>query len=148
MKILVSEPDLDLLQVKWQISKNTNWYAARMRSSPSQMHQQVMQRILGRRLTLKDTVDHIDRNKLNNRRENLRLVTRSENAMNSTARVTNKSGFKGVCWHAGQQQWVAAIMKDYTKLHIGYFDDPLEAAYMYDQWALALFGEIAYLNAA
>jgi hypothetical protein len=66
-------------------------------------------------------VDHINRNKLDNRKINLRIVTRSENVHNSKMHITNKSGTKGVYFHKGTRKWEAFIDKDgkrYRKLFI------------------------------
>lgn len=64
-------------------------------------------------------VDHINRNKLDNRKVNLRIVTRSENVHNSKIHVTNTSGIKGVYFHKATGKWEAFINKDgkiYRKL--------------------------------
>ena len=73
-------------------------------------------------------VDHIDRNPLNNVPKNLRLVTRSVNAANSGKQSNNTSGYKGVSWSKQNQKWRACIAKDSTFIHLGYFDDILDAA--------------------
>ena len=67
-------------------------------------------------------VDHIDGDGLNNRRSNLRWATHAENQRNSRRAVTNTSGFKGVHWHARDRRWLAQIMLDGRRLHLGYFD--------------------------
>lgn len=54
-------------------------------------------------------IDHIDRNRDNNAKANLRLATPSENAANTGLRATNKSGFKGVSWCATTEKWRATI---------------------------------------
>ena len=51
-------------------------------------------------------VDHIDRNKLNNRKLNLRTVTDHENGINQSKRKDNKSGIIGVCWWERDQNWL------------------------------------------
>lgn len=67
------------------------------------MHREIAKTPLG-----KDT-DHINRNRLDNRRLNLRIVTRSENNINSKIRRTNSSGFTGVSFHAQTGKWRAYI---------------------------------------
>jgi len=95
-------------------------------------------------------VDHIDRNRLNNRKENLRLATKSEQAANKTLTVLNTSGFKGVSFHNKSGKWRASIsVKFGTKsqhLHLGLFQNPIEAAAAYDRAALKHQGEFANLN--
>lgn len=75
-----------------------------------------------------DMVDHRDGDGLNNKWENLRLATKRENALNSKRSSANKSGLKGVSWHAGGKKWQAHCGPKY----IGLFDTPEQAhaAYM------------------
>jgi hypothetical protein len=55
------------------------------------------------------SVDHIDGNKLNNQKSNLRVATKSQNAMNSKIRNDNTSGHKGVNWSKVHHTWVARV---------------------------------------
>jgi hypothetical protein len=74
--------------------------------------------------------DHIDRNPLNNRRSNLRLVTKTENMRNRGTPKNNTSGVKGVCWHKGVSKWIAQIKLSGRITHLGYFsafDDAVAA---------------------
>ena len=67
----------------------------------------------------KEQVDHIDRNKLNNKLENLRWVNASENATNTGIFKNNKSGFKGICHKKnknGTEYWRCNIMKNHENL--------------------------------
>ena len=66
-------------------------------------------------------IDHIDRNPLNNRIENLRLATPSQNKSNVTKRKDNKSGYKGVCWNKRGKKWEAKITHNNKCKHLGYF---------------------------
>ncbi len=91
-------------------------------------------------------VDHKNGDKLDNRRENLRVCTRSQNIQNSRKHSDNKSGYKGVCWETGNNRWKAQICKDGKKMVIGYFTDKKSAALAYNAKALELFGEFASIN--
>lgn len=91
-------------------------------------------------------VDHKDRNKLNNRIENLRAATKSQNEANTGKRSTNTSGYKGVYWLKNANKWRAKIDCNKQQIHIGLFDDKNEAALAYNQKAMELFGEHACLN--
>ena len=71
--------------------------------------------------------DHINRDKTDNRRSNLRECTTAQNAMNSSLRRTNTSGVTGVSWHKGAGKWRARIMIDGKHMHIGYFSDKADA---------------------
>jgi hypothetical protein len=77
---------------------------------------------------LPKTIDHIDQNKSNNKIENLREVTTSENCHNQTKRKTNKSGYKGVSYHKASKKWAAQVCIQYKKTMIGLFPTP-ELAY-------------------
>jgi hypothetical protein len=91
-------------------------------------------------------VDHINRNKLDNRRSNLRFVSRSLNIINAGLRITNKSGFKGVWWNKDKKKWTAEIWRNYKKKHLGHFLDKEEAALAYNKAAKVYFGDFARLN--
>jgi hypothetical protein len=73
-------------------------------------------------------VDHIDRDTLNNRRCNLRVVTHSVNVHNQRLRPDNTSGYKGVSWVPHCRKYRARIQLDGKKVHLGMFDDPKEAS--------------------
>jgi len=91
-------------------------------------------------------IDHISGDRLDARRENLRLCTNAENTRNSGKRAgTATSPYKGV-HRLSDNLWRASIMVDYTKINLGNYADPEEAAYVYDQWALQLFGQYARTN--
>lgn len=67
-------------------------------------------------------IDHINRNKLDNRIENLREVTRSENILNTKISVRNKSGIKGVSWSKSKQKWLVQKTLNKERKTLGYFD--------------------------
>jgi hypothetical protein len=67
-----------------------------------------------------DFIDHIDGNPLNNRIENLRAATCSENMCNVGAKTNNKTGEKGVVWNALRQRWIAYCYVKGKKTYAGY----------------------------
>jgi hypothetical protein len=93
-------------------------------------------------------VDHVSRDTLDNRRCNLRLVTRSRNMQNSARRSDNSTGYKGVKQRRDGNwiKWQVQITIDGRRRHLGYFDDVIEAAQAYDTAAVKAFGEYARLN--
>lgn len=91
-------------------------------------------------------IDHIDGNRLNNQKYNLRVVSRSDNMKNKKIYKNNTSGYKGVSWHKYMQVWVARIGVSGKKVQLGCFRDPLEAARVYNNAAIKYFGEYARLN--
>ena len=71
--------------------------------------------------------DHIDMNSFNNRKCNLRLATKQENARNHKLMSNNTSGFTGVSWNKQKCKWEAKVF-DYGKsLHLGLFDNKEDA---------------------
>lgn len=91
-------------------------------------------------------IDHINGDPLDNRIENLRVVEHQQNLFNSPKPKNNTSGFKGVEYLKNRQKYRARIGINKKKLHLGYFDDPIEAAKAYDKAALKLYGKYARLN--
>jgi hypothetical protein len=86
--------------------------------------------------------DHINRNKLDNRRCNLRGCSSKQNMWNKGRRVDSKSGYKGVSWHKTSKMWQCYVGRQF----IGVFKDPQHAALAYDLWAKDVFGEYAVTN--
>ncbi len=84
-------------------------------------------------------VDHINGDGLDNRRENLRIVTRSQNLRNRKTFKNSKSGFKGVIFNPVNGKWKAII-------NLGTFDTSEEAAKAYDEAIKKLFGPLAKPN--
>lgn len=91
-------------------------------------------------------IDHRDLDKGNNRWDNLRAATNSQNGANRPVLSTNKSGFKGVCWRAREKKWCAQITHDRRVNHLGYFTKPEDAHAAYAQAAGKLHGEFARLG--
>jgi len=86
-------------------------------------------------------VDHINRNPLDNRRENLRIVTKQENSMNLSMSKRNKSGITGVCWHKGSGKWVARISYKYKHIFLGSFEKLEDARKAREDAEEEYFGE-------
>ena len=97
-------------------------------------------------VTQEQEIDHINGNKLDNRRKNLRLCTSSQNRVNCGLRVTNKTGYKGVVYHKTHKVFVANIWVDYKQLYVGCSKDPENAARKYDAAARKYYGEFAVTN--
>jgi hypothetical protein len=88
-------------------------------------------------------IDHINRDKTDNRWSNLRLADVSENQANSTAQKNNKSGRKGVSWDASNRKWRAQICVRGQQIILGRFDDIDLAADAYVEAAKRYFGDYA-----
>ena len=93
--------------------------------------------------SMADTIDHIDNNKKNNTRKNLRFAT---NGMNRI-KTRGSSQFKGVTWNKKCGKWQAQIKIHGGKnVYIGLFDDEHVAAHEYNKLAMLNFGEFACIN--
>ena len=94
----------------------------------------------------KREVDHINGNKLDNRRQNLRICTRRENNFNMPLQSSNKSGYKGVHQHKRDGKWEAMISVGGKRYWLGRFNTAEEAYAKYCEAAPRLHGEFANLG--
>lgn len=90
-------------------------------------------------------VDHISGDTLDNRRSNLRVCTRAQNAKNRCVSRTSRSGIKGVMLKPNGR-WRASIQANGVKHNLGTFETAKQAAEAYDRAANKLHGEFARLN--
>jgi hypothetical protein len=72
-------------------------------------------------------IDHIDRNRSNNKIENLREASRSCNLRNSTQQSQTSSGVKGLTWNKSRQKWKAQIVVHGASKYLGLYSDFTEA---------------------
>ena len=92
-------------------------------------------------------VDHIKHNRLDNRKNKLRLCTNAQNAYNSRKKQRKASSqYKGVSWCSHTKKWKSQLCYEGFNMYLGYFDSELAAARVYDNTAEELFGEFACLN--
>jgi uncharacterized Rmd1/YagE family protein len=94
----------------------------------------------------KKCVDHINGNGLDNRKSNLRLCERHENALNRVINYNNVSGYKGVSWFKVVKKWRAQIQYKKVVYHLGCFEKRIDAAKAYNEAAIKYHGEFANLN--
>ena len=104
------------------------------------MHREVMQAPEGYE------VDHINGDKLDNRKCNLRVVTHQRNMFNMTSHKDSTSPYKGVYWNKERKKWTTQIAINGKRKHIGHFENEEDAAEAYNQAAKKYFGEYAKLN--
>lgn len=88
-------------------------------------------------------VDHISSNGLDNRRENLRFCSSSENKYNTRLRSDNKSGHRGIYWEKQTRKWRAVIRARNTIIRLGRFTDLKDAISAHKEATLTYHGEFA-----
>lgn len=127
----------------------------RATSNPKQGYKQV--RVMGQKLpahrmiyllltgTLPALLDHANRIRTDNRIENLREASHSQNSVNSS-RVNRATGLRGVAFCKRRNRYYAQVTCNGLRQSWGYFETGLEAAEVYDQKAVELFGEFAVTN--
>jgi len=95
-------------------------------------------------------IDHINRNPLDNRKENLRLATKQQNAFNTEkyqfTKRPSKSKYKGVRLKTGKNPWIATLNIKGKSIHFGCFKEEKEAAEKADLEMFRVAGIFAYLN--
>ena len=91
-------------------------------------------------------VDHINGNKLDNCRENLRITTSTGNNRNRAKSAGTTSKYKGVNWSKQNQRWLCRLKVKRKTVYLGYYDTEEEAAKVYNEAAIKYFGEFARLN--
>lgn len=144
-QVIVDDESFDYLnQFHWYFTK-VGYASRRLKTKFGDkqhkilMHREIMKETISKFQNKKLTVDHINHNRLDNRKENLRLVTQSINCLNGSMRTTNKSGIIGVCqchkkgrikkdgsrtvWIA----WQATVTINYKQIHLGFFKTKEEA---------------------
>ena len=91
-------------------------------------------------------VDHIDGNGLNNQKKNLRIATTSQNGMNRKDNCNNTSGHRGVCYNKKNKKWQAQTMSMGKPVYLGMYDDILEAAKAYKEYAKKNYKQYRRIN--
>ena len=130
--VLVDAQDYEwAIQWRWRCVRG---YAARRvrmdgRRKWLKMHREILKRMGHADFP---QCDHVDRDKLNNTRVNLRVATHQQNNQNHGRLRNNTSGYIGVCWAKGINKWQAYIKLDGRSRTLGRFDDLLYAVKTYD----------------
>lgn len=117
-RIRVSTQDRKVLkQHRWRVHKSSGYLAAKIEGKFTMFHRHILNAKAG------DEIDHINRNRLDNRRSNLRFVTRTQNCFNH-GKVD-----AGVHFHRHNRRWVVALGKS-PRIYMGSYAEKADALYV------------------
>lgn len=147
--LLIDEEDFDKVKKhKWK--KSSRGYATvllwrkengRKIGKSTPIHQLIFKPEEGK------LVDHINRNKLDNRKENLRSVTAQQNMWNkASTRAFHSSKYKGVSFCDQTKKWKATLSINGKRKTLGRFNEEEDAAMVFDYHAQQIHGEYGYYN--
>lgn len=118
---LVDDEDFERINAyKWCI--NRGYAGTSLKGKYLMMHREIFNDI-----PTGYVIDHINRNKLDNRKCNLRFCNKSQNAVNTRVSSNNISGHKGVSWHKVWKKWMVRVIKNYKTVYLKYFDKKEDA---------------------
>lgn len=139
-KVTIVDDDTleEILNQKWCFLK-AGYAVARIKNQFVYLHRIITSAKPG------EHVDHVNGDKLDNRRANLRIATHKQNMANRKKQVNNRSGFKGV-QRNGKKGWMARLKTGGISYYLGTFKTPEDAATAYNFKAIEIFGEFAQLN--
>lgn len=140
---IVDDDDYDfLMQWKWYCG---NDYAQRNSKGDKKRKIIYMHRVINKTPDGLET-DHINGDYFDNRKENLRSVTQSQNQRNTSSHKESSSKYKGVSLKKGRNKWEVRIKTSGIYKYIGLFEDETTAAKAYNEAAIKYFGEFAKIN--
>ena len=148
--VFIDGEDFDKIKgYKWclQVRNNTNTLvvATNIKNGSRQKQLRITDIIMNRQKG--QVVDHINHNTLDNRKENLRLCTQSENLKNSSRHKDNASSkYKGVYLDKKSGSFYSRISFNYKRINLGSFKTEVDAAEAYNIASLKYYGEFAHLN--
>ena len=124
-EVLIDTEDLEL--VKWitgsWVVNSDGYVVGSFYGRPLYLHRLVMKQLNA----IYQEIDHINHNKLDNRKSQLRIVTRSENQQNRRINKNNNSGVTGVYYDPEAKKWIARITTNNKRIHLGIFDNKDDA---------------------
>lgn len=136
---MVDNEDYELLKkFKWHLQSG-GYARSCNKGNAVYMHRLV----LGLSKDSKSLADHINGNKLDNRRCNLRISDRTGNARNCSISKNNKCGYKGVSEIVGRNRWQANIVVNREQIYLGCFKTPQDASEAYKVASLKYHGEFS-----
>jgi hypothetical protein len=148
-EFFISDEDSDLLLfATWYLNPKDSYVYESSRIYSLTKHRETLHLIIAKRLNFDQNlkVDHIDGDKLDSQRANLRVATNSQNSMNSRKLVIGSSQYKGVYFDRIKDKFRAKIVLNRKEIFIGNFEDEKQAALAYNEAAIKYHGAFACLN--
>lgn len=136
---LFDKDDYDRVQdYYWSIDKSHGYVKTNINKKKIYLHQLILQ--------TNHIIDHINNDKTDNRKINLRLASQLQNNRNVGIQKNNKSGVTGVSWNKKRNKWEAFITVNYKKINLGYFEELNDAINARKTAETKYFGEFSYNN--
>lgn len=128
---------------KWHFNHKTQTVGGSLPNSNSKIY---ISRLIMNVTDPQTEVDHKNHDKLDNRKQNLRICSRSQNQKNQRILKSNTSGYKGVSWCPKSNKWVSKISVNNKTVHLGLFTDKKQAAHAYNRASKKYHGEFGLIN--
>lgn len=154
--VVVSMKNFEILldSEDWNTFQQSKWYLCRKGSRKQKIYLQrttkADREVYFHRIIMKcpknKTIDHINGNTLDNRKENLRICSQLENNRNKRKSSGRSSRYIGVHYNKIAKNWRSQIQSGDKRIEVGSFNSEIEAAKARDLKAIELFGEFAQLN--
>lgn len=146
-KVLVDELDyIKISHYKWSICNHGYATTHLPRTKDGKPRKHLLMHRLIMDAVAREEIDHINGDKLDNRKSNLRRCTRSENKANVGLKSTNQTGVKGVNFDRFTGRWLARITVRGKQYNLGRYNNIEDAAKAYNKAAINHFGSFARLN--
>jgi len=145
-EVIIDDEDYDKVKsYKWYINKDRSSNIFYVVHSSDNKHKYIMHRLI-MDCPKGMIVDHINHNTLDNRKENLRICTNSENLRNSRLQKNNTTGYKGVFFNKTWNNYKVTIGTKKNRKYLGSYKNIEDAAKAYNEAAIKYYGEFACLN--
>ena len=133
-------------QFTWRLDKDGYATASTKRDENNKQQQYRMHRLILNVTDPKIIVDHIDRNKTNNRKNNFRIVTYQQNTFNRSKIKNSSSSYKGLYFDKKHNAYQLRIFKDGKSFYFGTYTSEIAAANAYNYYIIQFFGEYSVFN--
>lgn len=141
---IIDEEDYNLVsRYTWYLAKrHKNYYVITGSGNNKILLHRLILNVIERNIH----VDHINHDGLDNRKLNLRICSNTENRRNQRKRKNTSSKYKGVYWDKSKKKWAVIVTFEKKKYFLGRFNDEIDAAKCYNEFAKKYHKEFALLN--